>query len=168
MPLTMHQACVPPMTRTLRALSAMLDKAAAHAQARGVDQTALLDARLTPDMFPLARQVQIACDFAKGAATRLAGAEVPRFEDSERSFAELKVRIAKTLDILAAVDPVGVDGSEARSITLPIAGQPMTFTGQDYLLNFALPNFYFHVTTAYALMRREGVDIGKRDYIGPM
>jgi uncharacterized protein len=167
MSLSMYQASVPIFTRMLTNLSAILSKAEAHAAARKIEPAVLLNTRLYPDMFAFVRQVQLASDFAKGAGARLAGLEVPKYADEEASFEELRRRIAKTLDFLRGLKPAQIDGSEARQITLPIAGEPMTFTGQDYLLFLAMPNFYFHVTTAYAILRHCGVDIGKRDFVGP-
>ena len=166
MSISMYQASVPPFLQMLTSLSAILDKAAAHASARKIEPSVLLNTRLTPDMFPLVRQVQLAADFAKGAAGRLAGVELPKFPDEETSFAELTARIAKTVDFIETLKAAQIDGSEGREITLPIGGQPYKFTGQNYLIRFALPNFYFHHTTAYAILRQCGVEIGKRDYLG--
>jgi hypothetical protein len=161
--LSMYQASVPVFLQMLKALSAILDKAGAAA-----DPQELVGARLAPDMFPLARQVQIATDHAKGAAARLAGREVPKFDDDETSFEALKARIAKTIDFVRSVPPAEIEGSEERDVSLTIGGQPMTFTGQRYLLHFALPNFFFHVTTAYDILRHKGLPIGKRDFMGPV
>ncbi|MGE0117104.1 MAG: DUF1993 family protein [Dongiaceae bacterium] len=166
MTLSMYQASVPVFLRTLVALSAILDKAAAHAAQRKVEPTVLLNTRLYPDMFPLVRQVQLAADFAKGAGARLAGIDVPKFADTESTFDELKARIAKTIDFLKTLTPARVDGSESRDITIPIGGKPQSFKGQPYLLHFALPNFFFHATTAYDILRHCGVELGKRDFIG--
>ncbi len=166
MSISMYQASVPPFLQMLASLSAILDKAAVHAAARKIEPSVLLNTRLTPDMFPLVRQVQLAADFAKGAAGRLAGVELPKFPDEETSFAELTARIAKTVDFIETLKPAQIDGSEGREITIPIGGQPYKFTGQNYLIRFALPNFYFHHTTAYAILRQCGVEIGKRDYLG--
>jgi uncharacterized protein len=166
MSLSMYQASVPPFLQMLSSLSAILDKAEAHAEARKIEPAVLLNTRLIPDMFPLIRQVQLASDFAKGAAGRLAGVELPKFPDTETNFAELKARIAKTIDFLVGLTPAQIDGSESREITIPIAGQPHSFTGQNYLVKFALPNFYFHHATAYAILRQSGVELGKRDFLG--
>jgi hypothetical protein len=166
MSLSMYQASVPPFLQMLASLSAILDKAEAHAAARKIEPGVLLATRLTPDMFPLVRQVQLAADFAKGGAGRLAGVELPKNPDTETSFAELKARIAKTVDFVNSLKPAQIDGSEGREVTIPVGGQPQKFTGQNYLVKFALPNFYFHVTTAYAILRQCGVEIGKRDYLG--
>jgi hypothetical protein len=162
----MYEASVPPFLQMLSSLSAILEKAEAHALSRKIEPGVLLNTRLTPDMFPLMRQVQLVTDFAKGAAGRLAGVELPKYDDTETSFTELKARIAKTADFLHSLKPAQIDGSETREITIPIGGQPHKFTGQNYLLRFARPNFYFHHTTAYAILRQCGVDIGKRDYLG--
>ena len=166
MTLSMYQASVAPFVKSLTALSGVLDKAAAHASARKIDPAVLLSTRLYPDMFPLVRQVQLATDFAKGAAGRLAGVELPKYPDTEASIDELKARIAKTIDFLKTFRAGQIDGSEGREITIPIGGQPKTFDGQGYLIDFALPNFYFHLTTAYAILRHCGVEIGKRDFLG--
>ena len=166
MPLSMYQASVPAFQQTLMALSAILDKATAHAQSQGTDPAELMAARLAPDMFPLSRQIQIATDHAEGATARLSGREVPKFEDSEQSFDELKARIAKVLDFINSVEVSEIDSSEGREITLTVGGQPMVFTGMRYLLHFALPNFYFHATTAYGILRQNGVPLGKRDFMG--
>ena len=162
----MYQASVPVFLQMLTALSAILDKAAEHARTNGTDPAELVNARLAPDMFPLARQVQIATDHAKGAAARLSGREIPKFEDNEATFEELKARIAKTLDFVSSVEVGEIDSSGDTEITLNIGGQPRTFTGQRYLLHSALPNFFFHVTTAYDILRAKGVPLGKRDYMG--
>jgi len=168
MTLSMYQASVPVFLRTLAALSGVLDKAAAHAAQRKVEPSVLLNTRLFPDMFPLVRQVQLTADFAKGAGARLAGIDVPKFADAESTFDELKARIAKTVDFLKTLKPAQVDGSEGREITIPIGGQPQHFKGQPYLLHFALPNFFFHATTAYDILRHCGVEVGKRDFLGPL
>ena len=168
MPLSMYQASVPVFLRTLAALSGVLDKAAAHAVQRKIEASVLLNTRLFPDMFPLVRQVQLTADFAKGASARLAGIDVPKFADTESTFDELKARIAKTVDFLKTLTPAQIDGSENRDITIPLRGQPQSFKGQPYLLHFALPNFFFHVTTAYDILRHWGVEVGKRDFIGPL
>jgi hypothetical protein len=168
MSLSMYQASVPAFLQQLTALAGVLDKAEAYARARKIEPAVLFEARLFPDMFPLVRQVQIACDFAKGAAARLADLEVPVYADVEQSFVELQARIRKTLEFLRTIKPERIDGSEGRDVTIRIAGNPVTFKGQPYLLNFVLPNFYFHATTAYAILRHNGVELGKRDFIGPL
>ncbi|HXF54104.1 MAG TPA: DUF1993 domain-containing protein [Hyphomicrobiaceae bacterium] len=164
--MSMYQASVPAFMQMLAALSGVLEKAEAHAGVRKIDQAALLHDRLFPDMWPLVRQVQIACDFAKGVAARLAGIDPPVHEDSERTFAELRMRIEKTVDFLRALNADQIDGSEERDITIKLGGKPVTFKGQTYLFHFALPNFYFHCTTAYAILRHNGVELGKRDFVG--
>jgi hypothetical protein len=167
MPLSMYGASVPAFVRTLTALSNVLDKAAAHCAAKKIDPSVLLTARLYPDMFPLTRQVQVASDFAKNAVARLSGVEQPKFADEEKTFDELRARIAKTLDIVRSMKPQQIDGSEEKEITFPVAGQPTTFKGEAYLVGFALPNFYFHAATAYDILRHNGVELGKRDFMGP-
>ncbi|MBK1680092.1 DUF1993 domain-containing protein [Rhodocyclus tenuis] len=166
MTISMYEASAPRFVNLLRNLSAILAKAEAHADARKIAPEVLLSARLFPDMFPLSRQVQIACDHAKGAVGRLAGIEVPSFADTEQSFAELQERIARTIAFVESVDAARVNGSETRDIALSIGGQQMQFQGMQYLLGFALPNFHFHLVTAYNILRHNGVDIGKRDFIG--
>jgi hypothetical protein len=166
MTITMYQASVPVFQRTLKALDVILDKAAAYAAERKIDPNVLLTARLYPDMFALTRQVQIATDHAKGASARLAGVDVPNFSDTEATFPDLKARIAKTLEFIASVKPAQIDGSEGRDISLKAGPRELNFKGQDYLLFFALPNFYFHVTTAFAILRHNGVPVGKLDFLG--
>jgi hypothetical protein len=162
----MYQASVPVFLRGLKNLSAILEKATAHAAERKIDPTVFLTARLAPDMFPFTRQVQIASDHAKGATARLAGVEVPKFEDVEKSFDDLQLRLSRVAEFVATFEAVRIDGSEDREIVLPIGGRPLTFSGRTYLLNFALPNFYFHSTTAYAILRHNGIALGKGDFIG--
>jgi hypothetical protein len=162
----MYDASVPVLTRMLGNLSAILDKAAASAEARKIDPSVLTSARLAPDMFALARQVQVASDGAKGGAARLAGVDIPSYEDTETTFAELKARITKTVAFLNSLDAKKFEGAETRSITMKMRDSEVTFPGQVFLLNFVLPNFYFHLTTAYAILRQNGVDIGKRDFLG--
>ena len=166
MSLTMYQASIPVFIRMLGNLSAILDKAAAHAEAKKIDAAIFINARLAPDMFPLSRQVQIATDMVKGCAARLSGIEVPRYEDNETTFAELQARIAKTKAFLQSVSASQIDGSEYRQITLKFGSREVSFLGQEYLLDFVLPNFHFHLTTTYAILRHNGVEIGKMDYIG--
>jgi len=163
----MYHASVPAFVQILTALSLILDKAAAHCAAKKIDPAVLVNARLFPDMLPLSKQVQIACDFAKNTLARLSGIETVKFADDEKTLDELKARIAKTLELVKAAKPETIDGNEDRDITLPIGGQPMTFKGEMYLVNVALPNFYFHATTAYDILRHNGVEIGKRDFLGP-
>lgn len=166
MTISMYQACVPPLTRVLNNLAGVLDKAAAHAEARKIDPAVLLGSRLYPDMFPFSRQVQIASDNAKGSAARLAGMDPPRYEDTEGTFPELVARVARTVDFLATFQPGQIDGSEGRTITLTMRHGTLSFPGQVYLLDYALPNVYFHATTAYAILRHNGVELGKQDFLG--
>jgi hypothetical protein len=166
MSISMYQASVPVFQRTLGALDKVLDKAAAYAEERKIDPAVLVGARLYPDMFPLSRQVQIATDHAKGTSARLAGLPVPSFEDTEKTFPELKARIAEVLAFIATVKPEQIDGSEGRDITLKAGPRELSFNGQEYLLFFALPNFYFHTTTAFGILRHNGVPIGKLDFLG--
>jgi len=166
MSISMYQASVPVFLQMLGGLSKNLQKAADHATAKKIDPAAFLGTRLFPDMLNFVRQVQLATDFAKGAGARLAGIEVPKYPDSEASFEELQERIAKTVAFLKTLTANQIDGSEEREITLMIGGKPVTSKGQQYLLFSALPNFFFHVTTAYGLLRHNGVEIGKRDFMG--
>jgi hypothetical protein len=166
MPLSIHQASVPVFARVLGNLSAILDKGLADAEARKIDPAVFLNARLAPDMHPLTRQVQIASDAAKGCAARLAGVEPPSFPDVEASFPELKERLAKTVAFAQGLDPASFEGAESRQIKLTFPGGEFNFSGQDYLFNFALPNLFFHATTAYAILRHNGVQVGKRDFLG--
>jgi hypothetical protein len=166
MSLSMYQASLPVFIRMLGNLSAILDKAAAHAEAKKIDPAFLIRDRLAPDMLPFSFQVQTATDTAKGCAARLAGIEAPSFADTEATFPELKERIAKTLTFLKSVTAAQIDGSEERPITLKMRAGELKFQGQDYLLHFALPNFYFHVATAYSILRHNGVELGKADFLG--
>jgi len=167
MTISMYQASAPRFASTLRNLSAILDKAQAYCQAKKIEPTVLTGSRLYPDMYPLSRQVQIACDTAKGAVARLAGKEIPKHEDTEQTFDELKARIAKTIDYVKSFKPEQIDGTEEKEVTFPIGPQQtMTLKGAQYLIGFALPNFYFHATTAYDILRQCGVEIGKRDFLG--
>jgi hypothetical protein len=166
MPLSMYQASVPVFIRSLGSLSTVLDKAVAHATAKKIDPAVFIAARLAPDMFALARQVQIAADAAKLCVGRLAGIETPRHEDTETTFPELQARIAKTVAFLRTVEAAQIDGSEDRRFKMKLRGSETEFQGQPYLLYWALPNFFFHVTTAYAILRHNGVELGKLDYLG--
>jgi hypothetical protein len=168
MTLSMYQASVPVMTRMLTNLKGIVQKAAEHAKAKKIDESALLNARLFPDMFVLTRQVQIACDFARATGARLAGVEPPAYEDNEQSFAELVARVERSIEYLGTLKAQQIDGSETREIVRPIRGEPKKFTGVNYLFQFSLPNFFFHVTTAYAILRHSGVEIGKNDFIGAL
>ena len=167
MPISMYRASIPIFLQMLPALSGVLDKGLAFAAAKKVEPSVLLNSRLAPDMFPLIRQVQLASDFAKSVAARLAGQEPPKFPDTEATFDELKARIAKTLAYLKEFKVSQIDGSEEKDITITLGGQPRSFKGENYLIGFGLPNFFFHVTTAYAILRHNGVDIGKGDYMRP-
>lgn len=166
MSISMYVASVPVFKHMLHQLAHILDKAERHAEAHGIDPKVLLTARLYPDMFDLTRQVQIAADNAKGCAARLAGIEVPKFEDNETSFAELKDRIARTVAFLDSIRPEQIDGSASRDIVFQIHEQKFEFKGLAYLLYWALPNFYFHHVTAYDILRHNGVEVGKNDYLG--
>lgn len=166
MKISMYQASVPNFILMLNNLSAILEKAAAHAEAKKIDPAVLINARLYPDMFPLARQVQIATDNAKGCAARLAGVEPPKYEDNETTFPELIARIRKTADFLATFKPEQIDGSEDKPITLKFRDATRNFIGMPYLLNYVLPNIYFHIATAYGILRHNGVEIGKQDFLG--
>jgi hypothetical protein len=167
MTLSMHAASVPVFRQMLGSLDNLLAKAESHATERKIDPAALLQARLFPDMFPLLKQVQIACDFAKGVSGRLAGADLPVFDDSEQTFAELRALVAKTIAFISGLDATRFDGSEDREVVLrPDTPKERRFVGQAYLLNYGLPQFFFHVTTAYALLRHNGVELGKKDYMG--
>jgi hypothetical protein len=166
MPLSMSRAAIPMFNQYLTVLTRLLDKAEAHAARHKIDPEALLKARLYPDMFPLTSQVQFACDFAKGAAARLAGQPVPSYDDNERTFGDLKARIAKSLAYVNSIPAATIDGSEESDIRMIFGGQPLAFKGEPYLIGFALPSLIFHVTTAYALLRHNGVEIGKADFLG--
>ena len=166
MSLSLYQVSVPVFVRMFGNLSAILDKAAVYAETAKIDPAVLLNARLAPDMHPLTRQIQIASDAAKGCVARLAGVEVPSFADTESSFAELQARIARTLEFVRSLTPGQIDSGEGREVVLRLPGAEMKFSGEDYLLHFVLPNFYFHLTTAYAILRHNGLDIGKMDYLG--
>jgi hypothetical protein len=166
MTISMYQASAPRFVNTLKNLSAILDKAQAHAEAKKIEPSVLLSCRLYPDMFPMKRQVQVACDTAKGAMARLAGVEVPKHEDSEETFAELKARIAKTIAFVETVKAAQIDGGEDKNIHLKLGSREIDWKGMQYLLGYALPNFYFHVVTAYDILRHNGVEVAKRDYIG--
>jgi hypothetical protein len=166
MNISMYQASAPRFANALRNLSAILDKAQAHFDAKKVDPAVPGTLRLIADMFPLTRQVQVACDTAKGATARLAGMEIPSREDNEKTIAELKARIAWTLDFVQSVPAAKIEGSEEREVVMKMRSGELKFTGLQYLMGHAWPNFYFHVTTAYNILRANGVEIGKRDFIG--
>lgn len=162
----MFNSSVPVFAHFLKALSTILKKAEAHCEAKKIDPNALLQARLYPDMLPLIRQVQIACDFAKGASARLAGAEVPSYPDEEQSFADLQARIAKTQDFIATFKSDQYKDAATRTVSLKIGGQDMSFKGAEYLSRVVLPNFYFHLATAYGILRHNGIELGKGDFMG--
>lgn len=166
MSLSMYQAFIPPAIRALSNLAAFLDKIATHAETRKIDPAVFVNARLFPDMLPLVKQVQIASDTVKGGAARLAGQEPPKYEDNETSFPELQARIQKTINYLQSFTSEQIDGSEDKAITLAMRSGELHFKGQDYLTTYVLPNLYFHVTTAYAIARSNGVELGKRDFLG--
>lgn len=166
MAFSIYDASIPPMIRSLQNLSKILDKAVAQAKTTDMPLSTLLEARLAPDMHPLPNQIQIASDAAKGAAARLAGIEAPAMPDTEETFPELQERIAKTIAFLKTVKPEQLAGAEDKTITLKFPQGEMTFTGKDFLTGFALPNFFFHVTTAYGLLRHKGIQIGKMDFLG--
>lgn len=168
MSLSMHQASVTAFTKSLSNLKAILEKAKAHALEHKIEEAVYTSARLYPDMLPLARQVQIATDIARGAAARLAGGEPPVYEDNEKTFDDLTARIQRTLDYMAGLDKSAFDEAATRAITRPVRGQPHTFTGTNYLQQFAIPNVYFHAATAYGILRHNGVPLGKADFLGTL
>jgi uncharacterized protein len=166
MKLTMHAASVGVFDPMLTNLAAILDKAVAFAQAKKIDPAVLLAARLAPDMFPLVRQVQLASDFAKNSTARLAGQDPPRFADEEQTFEDLQARIARTLDFVRSVPESALAGAEERDIRVPLRDRTLELKGLPFLQRFALPNFFFHVTTAYDILRHNGLEVGKRDFTG--
>ena len=167
MSISMSAASLPVFRQMLDSLGQILTQAEAHAVSKKIEPEVLLQARLYPDMFPLLRQVQIAADFAKSVSARLAGAEVPAYDDNETTFADLHARLAKTLEFVASLDPTLIDGSEQRDIVLrPGTPKEKRLSGHSYLLHYGLPQFFFHVTTAYAILRHNGVEIGKADFMG--
>jgi uncharacterized protein len=166
MKISMYQASVPRFVNILGNLSNILDKAQAHVDARKLDAAVLPNYRLFPDMLPMTTQVQIACDAAKGVVARLAGVEIPVYEDNEKTLADLKARVAKTIAFIQTVTPAQIDGTEDKEIVIKRGDKETHYTGMQFLLGHALPNFYFHVTTTYDILRHNGVEIGKRDYLG--
>ncbi len=168
MNISMYQASVPAFTRGLSSLKTILTKGAAHASARKINESAFLNARLFPDMFPLVTQVHIATDHARGTVARLAGTEPPKWDDNESTFADLIVRVERALQAVSSWSAEQIDGSEARPVTRTMRGESRTFTGINYLLQYSLPNFYFHSATAYAILRHNGVELGKGDFIGAL
>ena len=165
MSISMYSAFIPVAIRNLNALSAILGKGAAHCEARKIDPAAFLASRLIPDMYPLTKQVQIASDTVKGAAARLAGIDIPKYEDNEVSFADLQARIEKTIAFIKTIQPSQIDGKEDLAITLTTPSRVLEFKGLSYLTGFVLPNMYFHTTTAYNLLRQGGVELGKQDFL---
>jgi hypothetical protein len=168
MTLSLYQVTVPVFVKALSNLRGVLEKAKAHALDHKIEEAAFIQARLFPDMLPLPRQVQIATDIARGASARLAGQEPPPYEDNEKTFDDLLARIDRTLAYIKGLDEKAFEGAEARVITRPVRGQPHTFTGANYLLQFATPNVYFHCATAYGLLRHNGVPLGKADFLGTL
>ena len=168
MPLSMHEASVTAFVKTLSNLKAILEKAKAHALAQKIEEATFINARLYPDMLPLSRQVQIATDIARGATARLSGVEPPSYEDKEQTFDDLIARVQRTIDYMLELDAAAFDDAAARSITRPVRGEPHTFTGINYLLQFTTPNVYFHTAMAYAILRHNGVPLGKADYLGEL
>ena len=165
MSISMYQASIPHFILMLDNLSAILDKTEAHAKAKNIDQGVFVNARLAPDMYPLGRQIQIVADMAKACAARLSGIDVPRYEGDETTFADLKARIAKTITFLQSVNVDQINGSDGRMVTITMHDKEAVYSGQHYLLDIIIPHFYFHVTTAYAILRHHGVELGKSDYI---
>jgi hypothetical protein len=168
MSLSIYQASVPVFVRTLTNLKNILAKGAAHAQAKKIDEEGFMQARLAPDMFPFTSQVHIATDMARAGAARLTGNDPPKYEDTEKTFAELIARVEKTIAYVQSVPAAQFEGAETRKIVRPVRGQPKEFTGLNYLQQFIIPNLYFHTATAYDLLRHNGVDVGKADFIGPL
>lgn len=165
MSISMYRASIPQFIRMLDNLSAILDKAKRHAEAKQTGESVLLDARLAPDMYPLSKQIEIAADMAKACAARLAGTEAPRFGNGEACFEDYKNRIARTIAFLEGVDAERVNNSENRDIEIPLADKEVVYQGHEYLLDVIIPHFYFHVTAAYAILRHHGVELGKKDYL---
>jgi len=163
--LPMFDAAILPLVHTLKSLSHILKKGEEYANAKKIEHSVLLNARLFPDMYPLTRQVQIATDMSKGAAARLAGVEIPKYEDDETSFEQLQARITKTIAFIESVTPAQLSNAETRDITVMVRKIELKFTGQEYLLKWVMPNVYFHVTTTYNILRHNGVDLGKSDFL---
>jgi hypothetical protein len=168
MSLSLYDASIPTFLHTLRSLKAILEKAVAHAEARKFDPNVFVSSRLYPDMLPFSRQIQIASDAAKGAAARLSGTEPPKFEDNETTMAELIARVTKTIDYLEGFKAAQFEGDDNRVITIKSPRMTLNFTAVNFVRHWALPNFFFHTTTAYALLRHGGVEVGKQDYLGPV
>lgn len=165
MSISMYEASIPHFIRMLGNLSSILDKAGVHAETKNIDESVFINARLAPDMYPLSQQIQIATYMAKACAARLAGLEVPGYEDNETTFADFKALIAKTISFLQVIDSEQIDNSYDQTITIKMNDKAVVYTGQVYLLDVIIPHFYFHVTTAYAILRHQGVELGKKDYI---
>jgi uncharacterized protein len=168
MTISMYQASVPVFARGLASLKTTLTKGAAHAAAKKIDESVFLNARLYPDMLAFSRQIHVATDFARGTVARLSGTEPPKWEDNETTFAELIARVDRTIEAVKSFSAAQIDGSETRTVTRPVRGEPKQFTGLNYLLQYSMPNFYFHATTAYAILRGNGVELGKVDFIGAL
>ena len=168
MKISVHALSVDIFTHALGSLSAILEKGLAHATARKFDSTVLVNSRLAPDMFPLSRQVQIACDLAKNSAARLAAMEPPRFDDNEKTIEELRARIARTIDYLRSIPASALEGAEERDIKVPAGERTLEFKGLSFVQRWAIPNVFFHITTAYNILRHNGVEIGKRDFLGSL
>lgn len=168
MKISMYNASIPTFVRMFDNLNGILDKGAAYAEARKIEPSVLVNYRLFPDMFPLSRQVQIASDISKGCAARLVGVEPPKYEDNEASFSDLKARVNKTVAYIQTFKPEQIDGTEDKDIKLKIGGRDMEFKGLPYLLNFVIPNVYFHITATYAILRHCGVEVGKMDFLGKL
>ncbi len=168
MPRALYSSSVPVIVRFLNNLSGILKKAEIYSTSKKIEPGVLINARLAPDMFPLSRQIQIACDVAKGGAARLAGAEIPSFPDTETTFEQLQERIAKTIKFVQGIPEKQFEGSETRDIAFKVGGNDLKFVGTDYLNNFVLPNVFFHITTTYAILRHNGLDIGKGDFLGSL
>lgn len=166
MSVSLYYASIPQFIHGLTNLAAILRKAEAYAEAKNLEPSVLLNFRLYPDMFPLVRHVQIATDIIKGGAARLAGAEVPSYPDTETNWTELQARIEKVITFLNSFQPNQIDGNEEKAISLTVGGKPLSFKGQDYLFQFVIPNVYFHLTVAYSILRHNGLEIGKQDYLG--
>jgi len=166
MKISMYQSSIPVFVHNLTNLSNILKKASEHANNKKIDESVFINARLFPDMLPLSRQVQIACDVVKGGAARLAGVELPSFPDTETTFSELQTRVAKTTEFINSFKSDQIDNTERKVISLQVGGNEMKFEGQTYLLNFVIPNLYFHITTTYSILRSNGVDVGKLDFLG--
>ncbi len=168
MTISMYKASIPVLSRNLNNLVGLLEKAASHAESKKIEAEVLPNFRLYPDMLPLIKQVQIACDISKFGAARLAGIEAPKFDDSEKNLAQLIERCKQTIEFINSVKPAAIDGSEEKDITIPMRAGPVHFKGLPYLLGFVIPNAFFHAATAYNILRHNGVEIGKQDFLGKL